>query len=412
MNGNAETWASSGSMRGRWIWLAAVAGLVLSGTACTATPEPAADIGASMPAAVDGELGGGPGYDPAGGEGSLSGGPTALPAAATAVEIVAAASATPAPSATPELHPLQIAWLRDRDFPGSDLVIEQTLSGGANYDRYVASYLSDGLKIYALLTIPRGEKPPTGWPVVVFNHGYIPPAQYRTTERYVAYTDAFARNGYIVLKSDYRGHGNSEGEPAGGYGSPGYTVDVLNALASVRRHPDADPARVGMWGHSMGGYITLRSMVVSPDIKAGVIWAGVVASYPDLLSRWRRTPAAPDAAPTPTPLVTPTPRWSRRWRDELVERFGQPEENPEFWSTLSANTYLPDLSGPIQLHHGTADTSVPVEFSETLFAELQAIGWPSELHVYPGNDHNISGSLSLALQRSVDFFDAHVKGAP
>ena len=44
-----------------------------------------------------------------------------------------------------------------------------------------------------------------------------------------------------------------------------------------------------MWGHSMGGYITVRSMVTAGDIKAGVIWAGVVASYPDLMERWRRT---------------------------------------------------------------------------------------------------------------------------
>jgi dienelactone hydrolase len=61
------------------------------------------------------------------------------------------------------------------------------------------------------------------------------------------------------------------------------TVDVLNALASVARYPDADPDRIGMWGHSMGGTITLRAMVVTDTIWAGVIWAGVVAPYPDLV---------------------------------------------------------------------------------------------------------------------------------
>lgn len=55
-----------------------------------------------------------------------------------------------------------------------------------NYDRYVVSYQSEGLKIYALLTIPRDSKPPTGYLAIVFNHGYIPPDVYRTTERYVA----------------------------------------------------------------------------------------------------------------------------------------------------------------------------------------------------------------------------------
>ncbi|HXF63261.1 MAG TPA: alpha/beta fold hydrolase, partial [Caldilineaceae bacterium] len=214
-------------------------------------------------------------------------GPTATPTPTATLP----PGVTPTPTATPvppEQHPLAIPHMRSQSYPGSEIVIEQALDPGVNYNRYLASYQSEGNKIYALLTIPQGQKPATGWPVVIFNHGYIPPAQYRTTERYVACVDAFARNGYIVFRSDYRGHGFSEGEATGGYGSPAYTIDVLNAVASVKRHPDADPNRIGMWGHSMGGQITLRAMVVTDDIKAGVIWAGVVGSYPDLLENWRR----------------------------------------------------------------------------------------------------------------------------
>jgi hypothetical protein len=128
-----------------------------------------------------------------------------------------APTATSLPTPTPTLNPLTIQAMRERSYPGSDLHIEQTLTPGANYDRYIASYLSDGLKIYGLLTVPRGDKPATGWPVIIFNHGYIPPTQYRTTERYVDYVDRIARAGYIVFKSDYRGHGNSEGVARGGY---------------------------------------------------------------------------------------------------------------------------------------------------------------------------------------------------
>jgi alpha-beta hydrolase superfamily lysophospholipase len=180
--------------------------------------------------------------------------------------------------------------MRAREYPGSDIAVEQVLDPGVNYSRYYVSYLSEGLKIYALMTVPNAEKPATGWPVVIFNHGYIPPSVYRTTERYVAYVDLIARSGYIVFRSDYRGHDQSEGEAGGAYSRPDYTVDVLNAVASMKRYPDADPNRMGMWGHSMGGYITLRSMVISKDIKAGVVWGGVVASYPDMLTRWRRGP--------------------------------------------------------------------------------------------------------------------------
>lgn len=294
--------------------------------------------------------------------------------------------------------------MRQESYPGSDIVIEQTLDPGANYNRYIASYLSEGNKIYALLAVPFGTPPDNGWPVVVFNHGYIPPEQYLTTERYVAYVDGFARNGYIVFKSDYRGHGSSEGEAQGGYGSPDYTIDVLNAVASINRYPAADPNRIGMWGHSMGGYITLRAMVVSKDIQAGVIWAGVVASYPDMFALWHR-PSSGAATPTPDPN---NPR--RRWRTDLIETYGSPEENPAFWASISSNAYLQDLSGPLQLHHGTADEEVPLEFSVILNQQILDVGGTVEFYTYEGDNHNLSNFFTLAMQRSIAFFDRYVKG--
>lgn len=301
------------------------------------------------------------------------------------------------PTPTPP-NPLTIDSMRSRAYLGSDITLEQKLTAGSNYSRYVASYVSDGLKIFALLTIPNGTRPSTGWPVIIFNHGYIPPSQYKTTERYVAYVDAFARNGYIVFKSDYRGHGNSEGEALGGYGTPDYTIDILNALASMKKYRDADPNRIGMWGHSMGGQVTLRAMVVSKEIKAGVIWSGVVGSYTDLLYHWRST-----ATPIPSPIT------GRRWRNEFIDQYGSPDQNPAFWDSISPNAYLMDISGPVQLHHSTTDASVPYLFSEELDQELVAAGKTVEFYGYQGDDHNLSKNLVLALQRSVSFFDRFVK---
>lgn len=297
-----------------------------------------------------------------------------------------------------------IEVMRQQAYPGSELIVEETLEPGTNYDRYIVSYQSEGNKIFALLTVPWGEAPGSGWPVIIFNHGYIPPDEYRTTERYVDYVDAFARNGYLVFRSDYRGHGNSEGRAESSYGSPGYTIDVLNGLASVKNYSGADPDRIGMWGHSMGGHITLRAMVVSDEIDAGVIWGGVVASYPDLFERWRRR-----AGDGPTPTPDPT-RTRGRWRLSMIDIYGDPEENPTFWASISANSYVNDLSGPLQLHHSTTDASVPVIFSELLYDQIQAAGQPGELYLYEGDNHNIFANFWIAMQRSLDFFDAHVKG--
>jgi dipeptidyl aminopeptidase/acylaminoacyl peptidase len=326
--------------------------------------------------------------------------PSDTPPPLPTATLVPTETAIPLPTETPTpQHPLQIGAMRAQEYPGSDIVIETELDLGVNYRRFYVSYLSEGLKIYALMTVPNGEKPPSGWPVVIFNHGFIPPDVYRTTERYVAYVDLIARSGYIVFRSDYRGHDRSEGEPSGAYSNTGYTVDVLNAVGSIKRYPDADPNRIGMWGHSMGGYITLRSMVVTQDIKAGVIWAGVVASYPDLLSRWRRGPSA-------VPTRTPNPR---SWRVELVNQFGSPETNPEFWRSISANSYVHEISGPIQLHHGTLDEDVPLEFSELLFYEMINANQYVELYKYEGDNHNISNYFSTAMQRTIEFFDRFVK---
>ncbi len=333
--------------------------------------------------------------------------PTHTPTVAATATASSTPSSTPTASSTPTitptpLHPLSIDAMRARDYPGSDLTVEETLEAGANYDRFIVSYRSDGLKIYALMTLPHGPTPPNGWPVIIFNHGYIPPAIYRTTERYEPHIDNLARHQYIILRPDYRGHGESEGRPGGAYGSPDYTVDVLNALASIRRHPQADAQRIGMWGHSMGGQITLRAMVVDPGIRGGVIWAGVVGSYPDLLRHWRR-----DGGFTPTPDPTTGPRG---WRQRFIADYGGPNENPEFWASISPNSYVHELSGPVQLHHGDADEEVPVILSELLEGEIQAVGGYVDLWVYEGDDHNITGWFNFAMERTLIFFARFVKG--
>ncbi len=306
---------------------------------------------------------------------------------------------------TNELNPLSIEYMRKQEYPGSDLVIEQTLPPGSNYNRYIASYKSDGLKIYALLTVPIGQRPIAGWPVVIFNHGYIQPEQYRTTEKYLAYTDAFSRNGYIVFKPDYRGHGNSAGKPEGAYYSPAYTIDVLNAVSSIKKYPAANPDKIGMWGHSMGGMIMLRSMVVTKDIKAGEIWAGVVASYEDLTNNWHH----PDLNPRPFVPSQREQAAKRPGRQELIDKYGSFTQNPQFWQSISPISFVADISGPIQLQHGTDDNEVPILFSQKLDNALKNAGKTVEFFSYSGDNHNLSNHLDLALQRSVEFFDKYLK---
>jgi dipeptidyl aminopeptidase/acylaminoacyl peptidase len=304
--------------------------------------------------------------------------------------------------------PLQIEQMRKRDYPASPITIEQNLPNGSNYKQYIASYMSEGLKIYALFTIPNGDpsassgqrKPKNGWPVIIFNHGYIPANIYKTTERYEKYVDAFATSGYIVFKPDYRGNGNSQGSPEGAYYSPAYIVDDLIAIASMQKYPDANPEKLGVWGHSLGGNITLRDMVIKPNsIKAAVIWGGVVGSYENLFS-WHD--------PFYTPSQTEQVVRSRK-REQYQKKYGTPVQNPEFWHSIDPTFFVSDIKTPLQLHAGEADEEVPASFSATLADKLKKSGKTVELYIYSGADHNISQSFALAMQRSIAFFDKYLK---
>jgi dipeptidyl aminopeptidase/acylaminoacyl peptidase len=93
-----------------------------------------------------------------------------------------------------------------------------------------------------------------------------------------------------------------------------------------------------------------------------------------------------------------------------MEQYGTPEENPEFWASISSNAYLADLAGPIQLHHGTADESVPYEFSQMLSEQIVQAGKTVELYTYEGDNHNLSNYFSQAMTRTIQFYDAHLKG--
>jgi dipeptidyl aminopeptidase/acylaminoacyl peptidase len=323
---------------------------------------------------------------------TLAASPTPTPMAPTLTP-------SPVPTSTPTPDPMSITAMRNGSYPGSDIVIVKELTAAIGYHRYYAFYLSQGLKIYGLLTVPNGDPPPGGWPAIVFNHGYIPPTQYVTTERYVAYVDYLARAGYVVYKIDYRGNGNSEGIARGAYGDPGYTVDVLNAISSLQKFPQVNPQKIGMWGHSMGGYLTLRAMVISKAIKVGVIWAGVVGSYADLVDIWHHNDLA-------TPTAQPnSPNWKHKW----IDLYGTPQEDPQFWDSISATSYLADLSGPLQLHHDTQDSEVPYVFSQTLAKDVQNVGGTVEFYSYPGDDHNLANSFGLAMSRTIAFFDKYLK---
>jgi dipeptidyl aminopeptidase/acylaminoacyl peptidase len=300
-------------------------------------------------------------------------------------------------------HPLSVTKMRNDKYYGSDLSIEKKLDSDGNYDKYIASYLSENLKIYGLLTIPRGIKPSSGWPTIVFNHGYIRPNQYRTTGYYIPYIRSLSNAGYIVFMPDYRGHDKSDGEPDSQYFSPSYTIDALNAMYSLRGFKDVNPERIGMWGHSDGGNVIMRAITARPnDIKVAVIWGGVMAPYKELTSNWQLK------------VAYQQPEYDlkieNKNRDELLAEYGSPSVNIKFWSAIDPLEFLSETNTPIQLHAGEKDEEVPIEYSQNLHDKLLSLNKISEFYIYPNGDHNIiNPNYHLAMQRTIEFFDRYLK---
>lgn len=296
---------------------------------------------------------------------------------------------------------LSIQFMRTQIYPGSGIKIEETLSPEKTYSRYIVSFFAGDLKEYALLTVPLEEKPEGGFPVIILNHGYIIPERYTPDGNYIAYVDALSKAGYIVFKPNYRGNGKSEGNPGSSYFSPNYSTDVLNAISSVKKYKDANPDKIGIWGHSMGGNITLRVAEVSGDVKAAVVWGGVVGSYNDILNNWQnRVSYKPNAQDL---------YLRNLGSQDLLAVNGTPSQNPEFWNSADPTENLNYINAPVQIHVGLADTQVPPGFSKSLFDKLMLLKKPAEYFEYHGANHDINQSFDTAMKRTIEFFNRYLK---
>jgi len=304
-------------------------------------------------------------------------------------------SPTPVPFAE-----MTIPYLRSKTYESS-LGERQLYQDNGAYTSYLTSYMSSGLKVNGLLTIPSGEQPKDGWPAIVFIHGYIPPTLYATTEKYIAYVDYLARNGFVVFKIDLRGHGQSEGSPGGGYFGSDYVTDALNAYSALENADFVNKSAIGMWGHSMAGNTILRSMAVRPEIPAGVIWAGAVYTYED-----QRKFGINDQSYRPPGTISQN---SSR-RRELFEKHGSPSASHPFWQQVAPTNYLNDLKGAISINHAEDDDVVDIGYSRDLMALLDETKVPHEFYTYPTGGHNIEGpSFTSAIERTADFFKKYLQ---
>lgn len=298
-----------------------------------------------------------------------------------------------------ELDPIRIEAIRSRGYQASQIQVEQNLGSSEGYNNQVVSYTSDGLKQYAQMFTPLGNAPIGGWPVIVLNHGYVNPSEYQTTNSptYQNLMAQLARAGFVVIKPDYRGHASSQGTPEGGHFSPVYTYDVLNLVASLQQYSLVNPNRIGMIGHSLGGHVSLRAAVSSPAIKATAYLSGVVGSISDILYNWPNSPM-----PSDLPSVVQSKR------EELLNKYGDPKSNPNFWDSASAINYVKYITGVSLVYTSTNDGVVPPSFSQRLTDALRQASKPVDFFTTPGNDHLFAQNQAAVVSHIVEFFKGNL----
>lgn len=299
-------------------------------------------------------------------------------------------SPTPTPrSRLPDdADPRWIEALRLRTYQ-SQAKVEDQLITTPQFTSHRISYNSDGLNLFALMLVPSSGGTDTKYPVVIVNHGYIEPTAYSLVDSYRTITDYYASQGFLVLKPDYRGHGQSQsggGEP---FDRLDYAVDVLNLIAAIPSLPQADSSRLVMYGHSMGGDVTLKVLEVTDKVKAASLWAPVSISYPESLLYFIR-------------LLRPEKL------KEVETAISQTYTTVDF-PQLSPITNTHFISAPLLVHHGTADESVPYEWSTSMVQVLTQTNVSHTLHTYPNEDHNFTkGSWETAASRDIQFFKQHL----
>lgn len=341
--------------------------------------------------------------------------PAVLPSPHAIIETITPAATetvTPTVTATPYpflMYPYTIPGLREHQYQSGEINFLSTLAAEPEYTRYYIDYPSDGLTITGILQIPTGQGP---FPVIVMNHGYFNREDFKSGSGSDRAAEFLVKRGYITVASDYRSWGGSD------IGSSlfhtGLVIDVINLMNAIPSIPQADSSRVGMWGHSMGGGITMKILTIDPRVRAAVLYAPNSADDTDLIARWGygcigdipagevlETCNSGDVVPLSLP-------------PDLIQAYKDAASDPAMLQWIAPIHHLNVITAPIQIHIGTADGgpigSTPPEWSYKLNQALIDAGKSVELYRYEGERHSFIGDQWLIfMNRAVQFFDQHVK---
>ncbi len=305
----------------------------------------------------------------------------------------ATSSSAPAPSPAEPPNPVSIQALIEKKYDGRALNPGRVLARTSAYTRYFVTYRSGRLRISGVMNVPTGRGP---FPVLILGHGYIDPDIYRNGQGLMREQDYLAREGYIVLHTDYRNHAASDNDPNSAVNLRlGYTEDVINAVLAVKRSPlpYLDGERVGLLGRSMGGGITYNALVAQPGlVDAAVVFASVSSNAVDNFNQFTNDdPGDSEEA------------------SQIIEKHGPPDRGAPFWRNVSPRTFFDRITEPLLIHHGTADDTCPIRWSRATLAALERNGKDARMLVYQNEGHAFGPQWPQSMRNTVRFLDRQLR---
>jgi dipeptidyl-peptidase 4 len=219
-----------------------------------------------------------------------------------------------------------------------------------------------GQTLYYQLFKPLHFDPSKRYPAIVDVYGG--PGVQRVLNNWhgSSFTQILTRAGYVVFTLDNRGsafRGTAFQAPIHRKMGDVEVTDQVQGAHWLGSQSFVDPKRIGVWGWSYGGYMTLNLMFKAPDVfRAGV-----------------------SGAP-----VTDFALYDTHYTERYLDR---PQDNAAGYAATSVLPYVKDLKGNLLVMHGMADDNVLFLNSTKLFRKLQDLSKPFDVMVYPGAKHGL-----------------------
>lgn len=244
--------------------------------------------------------------------------------------------------------------------------------------------------ISGIINIPKNTD---NAPVILMLRGFVDQEIYTSGMGTSRAAEEFAKNGYITIAPDFLGYADSDSESADIFESRFQTYTTVLSLISTLNSESFSEAtnnlwdenNLFIWAHSNGGHIALTTLAITGRDFPATLWAPVSKPFPYSILYY--TDEAEDKG-----------KFLRRKLAEFEQIYDV--ENYNF------TNHLDRINTTIQIHQGTADDAIPLEWTNQLVQVLENQEQELEIsyHTYPSANHNLTPGWDTVVQRDIEFF--------